>query len=178
MLIAVNCRFFAHTDSGYAWGGPIEPWEIHPALSHLPIAFLLGGCALDLYAWLRKRADLAPVASGLLIAGLISGVITALAGFVAFFTVPAHTDEAHELMYWHLGIQAASLTLFAWPAWIGWRNRRSLLAMPSRIAGWIAAILLTIGSGIGGYIVYHGAAGIEPQLLSPELRGGHKHAEP
>jgi hypothetical protein len=40
---------FAHAQGGYIWGGPFEPWEIHPALNHLLIAFLLGGVAVDLY---------------------------------------------------------------------------------------------------------------------------------
>src|SRR5690348_16243428 len=31
----------------------MEPWEIHPALVHFPIAFLLGAVAYDLDAWRR-----------------------------------------------------------------------------------------------------------------------------
>src|SRR5438552_15007653 len=96
----------AHTEGGYGWGGPFEPWEVHPALNHLPIAFLFGAVALDLYAWWRGRPVLGPVVTGLLIAGMITGVITALTGLLAFFTVPGHTEEAHELMYWHIAIQA------------------------------------------------------------------------
>lgn len=167
----------AHAEGGHGWGGPFEPWEIHPALNHLPIALLLAGVALDLYAWWRGRPDSAQVATGLLVAGVLTGALTALAGLLAFFTVPGHTEEAHRLMYWHLGIQAAALLLFAWPAW---QRRRNWAAPPTRagrLVACLAAVLLLVGSGVGGYLVYHGGAGVDPQLLAPEVRHGHSPEE-
>lgn len=175
MVVLNSVIVFAHSENGYGWGGPIEPWEFHPMLVHFPIAFLLGGVALDVYAWLRRRPELSRVVSGLLIAGVLTGVLAALTGLVAFFIVPAHTEEAHRLMYWHLGIQVAALLLFAWPAWLGWRNWQVPLTPAARVVGWVAAVLLTVGSGIGGYIVYHGGAGVAPHLLSREVREGHSH---
>jgi uncharacterized membrane protein len=163
----------AHTEGGSGWGGPFEPWEVHPALNHLPIAFLLGGVALDLYAWGRGRPDLARTATGLLVAGVLTGVLTAAAGLLAFFTVPGHTEEAHRLMYWHLGVQAAALVLFAWPAWERWRDRAAPPGPAARLVACLAAVLLLIGSAIGGYIVYHGGAGVEARLLAPEVRHSH-----
>jgi uncharacterized membrane protein len=166
---------FAHSEGGYSWGGPVEPWEIHPALNHLPIAFLLGGVVLDLYAWARGRPSLVQVATGMLIAGVVTGVLAALAGLLAFYTVPGHTEVAHRLMYWHLGIQATSLVLFIGPTWKRSRNRAAPPSMVGRLVLCLAAVLLLVGSGIGGYIVYHGGAGIDPKLLSPEVRGSHSH---
>lgn len=163
----------AQTQSGDGWGGPIEPWEIHPALNHLPIAFLLGGVALDLYSWLRRRPDLAKVATGMLVAGVLTGILAGLAGVLAFFTVPGHTEEAHRLMFWHMGIQAAALLLFAIPTWSRWRKWALPPTMAARVVSCAAAALLSVGSAIGGYIVYHGGAGIVPEVLAPELRGGH-----
>lgn len=165
----------SQTQSGDGWAGPIEPWEIHPALAHFPIAFLLGGVALDLYSWLRRRPDLAKVATGMLVVGVLSGILAGFAGVLAFFTVPGHTDEAHRLMFWHMGIQAAALVLFAWPAWKRWRKRELPPTIVSRLLICVAAVLLLVGSAIGGYIVYHGGAGIDPQLLAPEMRQSHPH---
>lgn len=131
--------------------------------------------AVDVYAWWRKRQDLTHVATGLLVAGVITGIFAALAGVLAFFTVPGHTEEAHRLMFWHAGIQAAVLLLFAWPAWKRWRSWLLPPSAASRLLGVVASLLLLVGSGIGGYIVYHGGAGIVPELLAPELREGHSH---
>lgn len=150
---------------------------MHPALNHLPIAFLFGSVILDLYAWWRGQPSLAQVATGLLVAGVLTGVLTALAGVLAFFTVPAHTDEAHRLMYWHLAIQTTALLLFAWPAWKRWRNWTAAPSTTHRLIACIAAVLMLLGSGIGGYIVYHGGAGIDPELLSPKLLHGHAHGD-
>src|SRR5581483_9127681 len=103
---------FAHGETGSP-GGPFPPWEAHPATVHFPIAFLVGAVALDLYAWWRARPDLARIATGLMAAGVIAGVVAAATGAVAFFTVPAHTAVAHTLMYWHLGLMAGAVTVFA-----------------------------------------------------------------
>ena len=164
----------AHGEGGSGWGLPVEPWELHPMLVHFPIALLLGGVALDLYARWRGRPNLLPTVRGMLVAGVVTGVFAALAGLLAFFTVPAHTEEAHRLMYWHLGVQSAALALFAWPAW-AMRGDPGVATRGARVAGWVAAALLLVGSGIGGYVVYHGGAGVDPSLLSHEVREGHGH---
>lgn len=91
----------------------LPPWEIHPAFVHFPLGLLLAGVALDFYAWWRGRQELVGIAYGLLVAGILTGVLAALSGFPAFFTLPpSHTEEAHILMYWHLGLQVAALAGF------------------------------------------------------------------
>ncbi|MBX9625526.1 MAG: hypothetical protein K2X82_17095 [Gemmataceae bacterium] len=176
MRVPSGLAVSAHSGPGHGWGGPVEPWELHPMLVHFPIVLLLSGVGLDLYARYRGRADLAWVVNGLLVAGVLTGALAAGTGLLAFFLVPAHTGEAHRLMYWHLGVQVAALALFAWPAWVGWQNWLRPLPRGPRVAGWVAAILLTVGSGLGGYIVYHGGAGVQPALLHPGIGGGgHSH---
>jgi len=39
---------------------------------------------------------------------------------------------------------------------------------------WLGVIILTIGSGIGGCLVYRGGAGVEPEMLIPAVRE-HEH---
>ncbi|HJT77215.1 MAG TPA: DUF2231 domain-containing protein [Gemmataceae bacterium] len=163
----------AHSGMGHGWGGPIEPWEFHPMLVHFPLAFLLGGVVLGLYAGWRGRQALEQVATGLLVAGVLSGVVAALTGLLALYTIPeSHTEAAHGLMYWHLGLQLASLLLFAVAAWLRWRAWQSPPSLVARAAGWVAAVVLVVGSGVGGYLVYHGGAGIESDLMKPGLHEG------
>jgi len=151
-------------------------WEINPATVHLPIGLLLSGVALDLYAWWRRRPELVRIAYGILVAGVLLGVLAALSGAVAFYTVPpTHTEEAHTLMYWHLGLQATSLAVFAFVVLVRWWLRERAPSGLLRITGLVAVGLLVIGAYLGGHLVYRGAAGVDPSLLSPSLQEGHHH---
>ena len=86
---------------------------------------------------------------GLLAAGLPTSILVALTGVLNFFTVPVHTEEAHLLMYWHLGVQSAALVVFAWSAWA---MRRRPVADPfaARADCCVAADFLILGSALKG----------------------------
>jgi glucose/arabinose dehydrogenase/uncharacterized membrane protein len=153
----------------------MSPWEIHPSLVHFPLAFLIGGVLLDMVAWFRPREGLARAATWLLVAGVVTGLGATGAGVLAFFTVPAHTEEAHGMMYWHSSFAVVSLALFSGVIFARWRRRDRRPSLWTRLAGLAAAALLSVAGYLGGYIVYHGGAGIEPRLLASTLQQGHKH---
>lgn len=151
-------------------------WELHPALVHFPIAFLLGGVALDLYG--RRSEPKVAAATCLLIAGLIAAAIAAAAGVVAFYTVPGnHTEEAHSLIYRHIGTSVVSVVLFAVVCYARWR-RPSVVSPTIRWVGAAAAVFLIVGAAIGGRIVYQGGMGVEPGILRPDLHGHAAAAGP
>jgi ABC-type nickel/cobalt efflux system permease component RcnA len=103
-------------------------------------------------------------------------VVAASSGFLAFYTLPpTHTEEAHTIMYWHLWLQVAAIAVFAAVVLARWRLRKRASAAALRITGLVAAGLLVVGSYLGGHLVYRGATGIDPSLLSPALREGHHH---
>lgn len=153
----------------------MNTWELHPALVHFPIALLLSGVVLDLYGWRTKREDLSRVAYGLLVAGVIMGLVTALSGVLAYYTVPAHTEAAHERMTWHIWIQSIAMGVFGLMCLLRWKRRKSLVAPRALFLGVSAAVLLIVGSYLGAWIVYRGGAGVDPAILSHELRDGHHH---
>ena len=157
--------------------GPFPPWEAHPATVHFPIAFLLGAVVLDLYAWQRARADLARVATGLMAAGVIQGLVAVATGLLAFFTIQAHTAIAHDQMYWHLGLIAAALALFS-VVYFARRRRRDGPGIGARTAGLVATGLLAVGGFLGGQIVYRGGAGVDPAILIPEIGGNASQVPP
>jgi len=153
----------------------MRPWEIHPALIHFPIAFLLGGLLLDLVARIRPRESLTRAASGLFIAGVVSGVVAAAAGAISYYTVPAHTEAAHEQMDAHLVLASAALVLFALVAIARWRGRTQPASAIALCGGFLGSALLVSAALLGGKAVYQGGAGVDPQILSPAVVEGHHH---
>lgn len=150
-------------------------WEIHPALVHFPIAFLLAAVVLDLFAVSPEQERRARVVDGLLVAGVLTALVTAVAGLVAYYTVPAHTERAHTLMLWHLWLNVTTVVLFAAVALVRWRRMGPAPAW-SHVVGWVATIILVVSAYLGGQIVYHGGAGVDPNLLTQEVREGHSHS--
>ncbi len=148
-------------------------WELHPMLVHFPIALLLAAVAADLFG--RKRETVRRAAAGLLVAGVSLGWIAAGAGAVSYFTVPAHTEAAHVQMTWHWVSALATLGLFTVLAAVRWRRRAEPVG-GGAVAGELlaAALLLWVGY-LGGAMVYHGGAGVAPDLLAPKVREGHRH---
>ncbi|MBK9597975.1 MAG: DUF2231 domain-containing protein [Flavobacteriales bacterium] len=153
----------------------MNTWELHPAFVHFPIALLLSGVVLDLYGWRKKREDLSRVAYGLLVAGVIMGLLTIITGVMAYYTVPAHTEAAHERMTWHIWIQSISIGVFGLMCLLRWKQRKSLVAPRALFLSVSAAVLLIVGSYLGAWIVYRGGAGVDPAILSHEVREGHHH---
>jgi uncharacterized membrane protein len=154
-------------------------WEVHPALVHFPIALLICALFLDLYAGWRHQLILDPVVTGLYVAGIAFGIVTALAGLLAFYTAPpAHTQNAHHLLYWHLGLAVGSVLLFtliAWRRWARWTRRQLPPSTTSRLLSIVAATVLGVAAYLGGMIVYHGGYGIDPHILSQQLKEHHHH---
>ena len=144
-------------------------------LVHFPIAFLLGGVVLLLWAWRRPSEMMHRVAAGLMLAGMVFGWLAAAAGGLAYFSVPAHTEEGHLLMYWHLGFGLATLLPFTWVSIVRWRGRTTAATKPQLIAALSGVLLLMLTSYLGGSIVYHHGAGVDPKILAPEIRSGHSH---
>lgn len=136
-------NLFAHGNTGSPSGRLFPPWEAHPATVHFPVAFLLGAAALDLDAWWKGRADFTRVATKLMAASVLTGVVAAATGAVAFLTVPARTRET-----------VAS-------------GRDEPLVMCVRLTGLFGIAVLLVGAYLGGSLVYRGGAGVDPAILAP-----------
>lgn len=150
-------------------------WEFHPMLVHFPIAYLLAAVATELLALRRPGETLHRATASLFAAGVAFGWLAAGAGVLAYVTVPAHTEEGHYLMYWHLSLGLVMLILFTCISIARWRRRTNVATNPQLIAALFGAVLLMITGYLGGSIVYRHGAGVDPRILAPEIREGHSH---
>lgn len=150
----------------------MKPWEIHPILVHFPIAFLLGGVAVDLFAWWRRNDRLVRLANGLLLAGVLAALATAGAGVLAYFTVPGHAESAERWMKWHPVLAVAAVLLFALVVILRWR-RPGPPANWTRVVLVFATALFVTAASFGGSLVYRGGAGVDREILRVEPGAGH-----
>ena len=152
----------------------MEPWELHPAIVHFPLAFLFGGVVMDLVALRTRKEGHTRAASGLYIGGILSALPAIATGIIAWFTVP-HSDEVHILMFWHPGLAIFSVLLFAFSTWLRWRERWRPPRAPQIALILLASMALAAAGYVGGYLVYNGGVGIVgPEEKRPVENGDER----
>ena len=141
---------------------------VHPALVHLPIAFVLLSVAADLAArWTRsepRRAAFRTVGFWSLIAGLVGGALTIAAGYLdmdraALTPETQELVELHETIGWILEISLVILSAWRWLIW-----HRGQMTINT---GYLVAAVLVLGVTMfqgwyGGEMVYAYGAGVAP----------------
>lgn len=139
----------------------MKTWELHPALVHFPIALLLSATALEAAAVLRRRERWGQAAYGLLIAGVLSALLAAAAGLLAYLTVPAHGEGAHRRMLLHPVLAGGAVLLYVVVAALR-RNRRGEVPRAGHLAlSLLAAGLLIAAGAVGGHLVYRDGLGVQ-----------------
>lgn len=141
---------------------------VHPALVHLPIAFILLSVGADLAARLTKseprRAAFRTVGFWSLIAGLAGGVLTIAAGYLDMnraMLTPETQElvELHETIGWVLGILLVILTGWRWLIW----HRGQMTINTAYLLGAFLVLGITLFQGwYGGEMVYAYGAGVAP----------------
>ena len=141
---------------------------VHPALVHLPIAFVLLSVAADLTARLTKseprRAAFRTVGFWALIAGLVGGALTIAAGYLdmnrAALTPETHDlVDIHETIGWILGVSLVILSAWRWLIW----HRGQMTINTAYLVGAFLVLAVTLFQGwYGGEMVYAYGAGVAP----------------
>jgi uncharacterized membrane protein len=141
---------------------------VHPALVHLPIAFVLLSVGADLAARLTKseprRAAFRSVGFGALIAGLAGGVLTIAAGYIdmnrAMLSPETHElVDIHETVGWVLAGMLVILTAWRWLIW----HRGQMTINTAYLVGAFLVLGITLFQGwYGGEMVYAYGAGVAP----------------
>lgn len=141
---------------------------IHPALVHLPIAFVILSVVADFLARATKsesrRAIFRTLGFWCLVAGLIGGLLTIAAGYLDMKRAGL-TLETEELVHLHLiagWVLAAALAILTAWRWLIW-HRGQMTINTAYLAGASLVLALTLFQGwYGSEMVYSYGAGVAP----------------
>jgi uncharacterized membrane protein len=141
---------------------------VHPALVHLPIAFVLLSVGADFAARLTplesRRAAFRTVGFWSLIAGLVGGGLTIAAGYLDMnrAALTPETQELvnlHETIGWVLAITLAMLSAWRWLIW----HRGQMTINTAYLVAACLVLAITLFQGwYGGEMVYAYGAGVAP----------------
>lgn len=135
-------------------------WEFHPALLHFPLTFLLSSTVLEIVARRRRRADVALAAFCLLLAGVLTAIVVAFTGVVAYFTVPPHSEAANDRILLHAFAALSAASFYSFALFLRWRNRHRVASRFVVVLSVIGTVLLFVAGSLGGWLVYHDGVGV------------------
>ncbi len=158
-------------------GGRMSVPPIHPAIVHLPIAFVLLSVTADFFARLSKaeqhRAAFRTLGFWSLVAALTGGLITIAAGYwdMNHAALTRETDslvDLHMTIGWILAASLAWLT--AW-RWLIWHRGQMTINTAYLVAGFLVLGLTFFQGWYGGEMVYSYGAGVAAAGQGTESAG-------
>ena len=141
---------------------------IHPALVHLPIAFVILSVLADFCARRikveRHRATFRTIGFWSLAAALVGGLLTIAAGYLDMKRA-ALSDETHEFVELHMTIGwilAGALAFLTGWRWLIWHRGQMTINTSYLVAGSLVLLLTLFQGWYGGEMVYAYGAGVAP----------------
>jgi nitrite reductase/ring-hydroxylating ferredoxin subunit/uncharacterized membrane protein len=139
---------------------------IHPAIVHFPVAFLLGGTAMDVYDML---CDCPPwwvtTSYALIFAGIATALIAAVPGFIDYVYAVPPNSSARRRATMHMIVNLAAVSLFAVACFLRGdpeiRPEHVIVAVES-----VGAVLIGIGGFMGGRLVAKNQISIDNKYAS------------
>lgn len=131
----------------------------HQLLIVFPLGLLMTGVVYDLLARGKKKADRAKIAQTLFGAGVLTGLIAAVPGWIDWSAIPAKT-RAKRVGLTHGVGNVVVLNLFA----LSWLLRRGDVENPSKTARTLAIsgfLLQSVTAWLGGEMVDRLGIGVD-----------------
>jgi len=135
---------------------------IHPALVHLPIAFVVLSVVADFCARVLRRESLRHVGLWSLLAALLAGGVTVATGYWDMNRAALDADT-HDYVHLHLRIGWTLVALLAVLVVWRWRIRqqaRRVVTKPYLVGAGLALALTLFQGWFGGELVYSHGAGV------------------
>src|SRR6187402_1514986 len=122
--------------------------HLHPALVHLPIGILLIAVILQVLSGRKKFSSLGTAVPVVLLAGLISAVLSCITGFLLFRS----SDYDGALVSWHMWM-AIALTFLSFTLWVRHFSGR-IFDRTGRWLGVALFVLIIITGHLGGSLTH------------------------
>ena len=133
---------------------------IHPMLIVFPLGLLVMACVFDFIAMVTGNTTFYAVAYWNIVAGVISGPIAALFGWIDWFAIPSGT-RAKAVGLWHGLGNMVLVAMFAISWWLRF-NSPAFVPGTAALALSFAAIVLGVVTGwLGGELVDRLAVGVD-----------------
>src|SRR5690349_15815080 len=149
---------------------PLPP--IHPALVHLPLAFVVLSFVADLFSRITRRDSLRVVGFWSLMAALIGGLATIAAGYFDMNRA-ALNAQTHEYVDLHLKIGwilAVSLLILSLWRWRIWNDPPPQIGTGYLIAAFLVFALTMFQGWFDGEMGYEEGAGVGAAAQGTETK--------
>jgi uncharacterized membrane protein len=135
---------------------------MHPALVHLPIAFIVLSVVADIVARITRRDSLRHTGMWALFAAVISGLFTVAAGYWDLSRVQLSSDtqeyvSLHQKIGWTLVVALLVMSIWRWRIR---QQARRVITKPYAVAGLLVLGLTSFQGWFGGEMVYSHGAGV------------------
>jgi nitrite reductase/ring-hydroxylating ferredoxin subunit/uncharacterized membrane protein len=140
----------------------VKGHPIHQMLIPFPIAFLVGAFVFDVLGTLLGNANFWMTGAYLAIAGIVTGLVAAVPGFIDYFYSVPPDSSGKQRAWKHMLVNVTTLVLFA----IAWWIRGSADAQPTFLVLLVEAgglVTLSFGGWMGGTLV-------DRNFIGPEHR--------
>ncbi|HBL10624.1 MAG TPA: hypothetical protein DD379_04285 [Cyanobacteria bacterium UBA11162] len=141
-----------YRDSGVPSTVAIAGHPIHPVIVTLPIAFLVAAPLTDIGYWLTQDFFWARGSLWLIGAGLVTGILAGLTGFIDFMKIGR--VRKHTAGWAHMYVNVTALVLTAINLGLRLVNPAVNVLFTGLILSVLVAILLGISGWYGGELVY------------------------
>jgi uncharacterized membrane protein len=132
---------------------------IHPLLVPFPIVCFVGAFLTDLTYWLTAEMMWADFSAWLLVVGMVTGVLAAIAGLIDFFG--NRLIRAQAPAWPHMLGNLLVLVLALFDTLVHTRDAWTSVVPAGLITSLIVVLILPVSGWLGGSMVYrHGVGGI------------------
>jgi uncharacterized membrane protein len=141
-----------YRDSGVTSTVAIAGHPLHPAIVTMPIGFLVAVAATDIVYWLTKDFFWARASFWLIAAGLVTGILAGITGFLDFLRIGR--VRKHTAGWAHMYANVTALVLTAINLGLRLGDPGESIVFTGLAISVIVATLLGISGWYGGELVY------------------------